>query len=130
MRLSGRNEQRSQQRGPPLYLFVIFIVPEPDQQVENRSAVIPVALVFEPTPVVNLLFAALIVIVGLFAYWKMRKTSPLYVTGAFLLFGISHFGTVIGLGDALATPFLILRIVGYILIVAMLCLWYVRGGVN
>ena len=87
-------------------------------------------LVLEPTPVVNLFFAALIVIMGLLAYRKTKKTSPLYTAGAFLLFGISHFGTVVGLGDALATPFLLLRIFGYILIVAMLYLWYVRGGVN
>ena len=88
------------------------------------------ALVLDATPVANLFFAALIVIMGLAAYGKTKKNAPLYVTGAFLLFGISHLGTVLGLGDVLATPFLILRIAGYILIVAMLCLWYVKGGAN
>ncbi len=85
-------------------------------------------LVLDPTPVTNLFFAALIVILGLAAYGKTKKDTPLYITGAFLLFGISHLGTVLGLGDALATPFLILRIVGYLLIVAMLSLWYMRSG--
>jgi uncharacterized membrane protein len=86
------------------------------------------ALALELTPLVNLLFSALIVIVGLMAYGKKKKDSPLYVAGAFLLFGLSHLATIMGVADALATPLLVLRIIGYLLIVGVLYLCYVRSG--
>jgi hypothetical protein len=86
-----------------------------------------VALVLELTPVVNLLFSALIVIVGLIAYGKTGKDFPLYAAGAFLLFGISHFATILGAGDALIIPLLAIRIVGYVLIAGVLLMCYVKG---
>jgi hypothetical protein len=86
-----------------------------------------VALVLELTPVVNLLFSALIVIVGLIAYGRTKKDSPLYVAGAFLLFGLSHFTTILGAGDALTIPLLAIRIIGYVLIVGMLYMCYAAG---
>jgi hypothetical protein len=87
-----------------------------------------VALVLEPIPVTNLLFSALIVIIGLMAYGRTKKDSPLYVAGAFLLFGLSHLATILGLDVSLATPLLVLRIVGYLLIVGVLYLCYAGGG--
>ena len=86
------------------------------------------ALVLEPIPVTNLLFSALIVIIGLMAYGRTKKDSPLYVAGAFLLFGLSHLATILGLDVSLATPLLVLRIVGYLLIVGVLYLCYAGGG--
>ena len=85
------------------------------------------AFVLEPIPVTNLLFSALIVIVGLIAYGRTKKDSPLYVAGAFLLFGLSHLATVLGLDVSLATPLLVLRIIGYLLILWMLYLWCAKG---
>ncbi len=85
------------------------------------------ALVLEPIPVVNLLFCALIVILGLLAYRKTKNDSPLYVAGAFLLFGLSHLAAILGIADGLATPLLVLRIIGYVLILWMLCLWFAKG---
>jgi len=82
------------------------------------------ALVLDPTPVVNLLFSLLVVIVGLLAYRKTGNDSLLYVAGAFLLFGFSHFTTIIGAGDALAVPVLAIRIIGYILMIGALYMGY------
>jgi hypothetical protein len=87
-----------------------------------------VALVLEPTPVVNLLFSALIIILGLIAYGKTGEDGPLYVAGAFLLFGLSHFTTILGAGDALAVPLLAIRVIGYALVIGTLYLWYRGGG--
>jgi hypothetical protein len=87
-----------------------------------------VALVLEPTPVVNLLFSALIVIVGLVAYGKTGKDLPLYVAGAFLLFGLSHLATILGAGDAVNIPLLAIRIVGYVLVIGVLYLCYASSG--
>jgi hypothetical protein len=86
-----------------------------------------VALVLELTPAVNLLFCALIVILGLLAYGRTKKDSPLYVAGAFLLFGLSHLATTLGIADGLATPLLVLRIIGYVLILWMLYVWFAKG---
>jgi hypothetical protein len=87
-----------------------------------------VPLILQPVPVTNLIFSALIVIIGLLAYGKTKKDSPLYVAGAFLLFGLSHLATILGLDVSLGTPLLVLRIIGYMLIVGVLYLCYARGG--
>jgi hypothetical protein len=86
-----------------------------------------VALVLELTPVANLIFCALIVILGLMAYKKTQKDSPLYIAGAFLLFGLSHLATILGIADGLATPLLVLRIIGYVLILWLLYLCFAEG---
>jgi hypothetical protein len=87
-----------------------------------------VALVLELTPVVNLLFSALIVIVGLIAFGRTKKDGPLYIAGAFLLFGLFHFATILGAGDALTIPLLTIRIIGYILVIGTLYLCYAKNG--
>lgn len=85
------------------------------------------ALVLEPIPVMNLLFCALIVILGLLAYGRTKKDSPLYVAGAFLLFGLSHLTTILGIADGLATPLLVLRVIGYVLVIGTLYRMYAAG---
>jgi len=86
------------------------------------------ALILELSPVVNLLFSALIVIMGLIAYGKTKKDIPLYVSGAFLLFGLSDFATILGAGDAMTVPLLAIRLMGYILVLGVLYMCYARGG--
>ena len=78
------------------------------------------------TPLTNLLFSALAVIVGLWAWRKTRKEPPLYIAGAFLLFGISHFATLLGVGDPVLL--LVVRIIGYVLVIGMLYRWYAKGA--
>ena len=92
------------------------------------NQVISVVPALEPIPVTNLFFSALIVIIGLLAYGRTKKDSPLYVAGAFLLFGLSHLATILGLEVSLATPLIVLRIIGYLLIVGVLSHWYARAG--
>ncbi|MDD1669947.1 MAG: hypothetical protein LUQ67_01315 [Methanomicrobiales archaeon] len=78
-------------------------------------------------PVVNLLFSALIVIAGLIAYGKTRKDTPVYLAGAFLLFGLSSFATILGAPDSMAVPILAIQVIGYILILGVLYLGYAKG---
>ena len=78
-------------------------------------------------PVTNLLFSALVVIVGLMAWRKTKMEAPLYIAGAFLLFGISHLATLLGVADTYAIPLLVIRIIGYVLVIGMLYRWYAAG---
>jgi hydrogenase/urease accessory protein HupE len=86
------------------------------------------ALSPELIPVTNLLFSALIVIVGIMAWRKTKREAPLYIAAAFLLFGISHLATILGVADALAVPLIAIRIIGYILIIGMLYRMYAAWG--
>ena len=83
-------------------------------------------LSLELIPVTNLLFSALIVIVGVMAWHKTKREAPLYIAAAFLLFGISHLATILGVAAALEIPLLVVRIIGYVLIIGMLYRYYVR----
>jgi len=87
-----------------------------------------VALSPELIPVTNLLFSALIVIVGIMAWRKTKREAPLYIAAAFLLFGISHLATIIGVDAALVVPLLVLRIIGYILVIGTLYRMYAAWG--
>lgn len=88
--------------------------------------VIPVDLSLYLVPLTNLLFSALVAIVGIMAWHKTRKEAPLYIAAAFLLFGISHLATILGAGDS--SLFLVIRIIGYILVIGMLYRLYAAGG--
>jgi len=74
----------------------------------------------ELIPLANLLFSVLVVIVGLLAWRKTKQEFPLYIAAAFLLFGLSHFATLLGAGDAVAIPLLAVRIIGYVLVIGAL----------
>jgi hypothetical protein len=88
----------------------------------------PVALSLELIPVTNLLFSALVVIIGLMAWRKTKSEVPLYIAGAFVLFGISHLATLLGVAAAFEVPLLIVRIIGYVLIIGTLYRMYAQGG--
>ena len=77
-------------------------------------------MALELIPLANLLFSVLVVIVGLMAWRKTKKEFPLYIAAAFLLFGLSHFATLLGAGDAAAIPLLAIRIIGYVLVIGAL----------
>jgi ABC-type uncharacterized transport system YnjBCD permease subunit len=72
----------------------------------------------------NLVFCMLIVILGYVGYRQSRRISkvlyrlPLFIGMAFGLFGISHFVTVIGMGGALADVLVVVRALGYIVVIA------------
>ena len=85
-------------------------------------------MALELIPLANLLFSVLVVIVGLMAWRKTKKEFPLYIAAAFLLFGLSHFATLLGAGDAVAIPLLAIRIIGYVLVIGALYRLYAGGG--
>jgi hypothetical protein len=86
------------------------------------------ALSLELIPVTNLLFSALVVIVGLMAWHKTKKEAPLYIAAAFLLFGLSHLATILGAPETLAIPLLFIRIIGYVIVIVTLYRMYAAGG--
>ena len=65
---------------------------------------------------------------GLLAWRKTKKEFPLYIAAAFLLFGLSHFATLLGAGNAVAIPLLAIRIIGYVLVIGALYRLYAGGG--
>jgi len=82
----------------------------------------------DTTLLVNLFFCAVIVILGLAAYLKTKKGIPLYIAVAFILFGLSHLAGILFMADVLATPLMVLRIIGYLLVIWVLYLCYEGGG--
>jgi hypothetical protein len=65
----------------------------------------------------NLTLCVIIVLVAIWAYMKKKTKLPLYIGGAFGLFGISHFATVIDVYNDLYDILLVLRVIGYMLVI-------------
>ena len=112
---------------------ITCLVPQPSScrspmSGEKQFMVISMALSLELIPLTNLLFSALVVIVGLMAWRKTKEEFPLYIAGAFLLFGISHLATILWVADVLAIPLLVIRIIGYVIVIGALYRWYAKGG--
>lgn len=63
---------------------------------------------------VNLILAALILIVGIWAYGKRRATAALLVGVAFGLFALSHLLTLLGMAGTLETVLIVIRVLGYL----------------
>jgi hypothetical protein len=66
---------------------------------------------------INLVLCAIIVLVAVWAYMKKRTKLPLYIGGAFGLFGISHFARVIEADASIIDALIVLRVIGYALAV-------------
>jgi uncharacterized membrane protein len=66
---------------------------------------------------VNLALCVIIVLVAIWAYMKKKTKLPLYIGGGFGLFGISHFATVIDAYSSLYDALLVLRVIGYLLVI-------------
>jgi hypothetical protein len=66
---------------------------------------------------VNLILSAIILIMGIWAYYTGKVRSTLYVGIAFGLFAISHLLTILGLAASLSVLILILRLIGYLLVI-------------
>jgi hypothetical protein len=69
---------------------------------------------------VNLILAIVIFVLGIWAYSKKKGYVPLYIGIAFLLFAITHFITLIGLGAALTVLLIIIRIIAYVIVIGAL----------
>ena len=79
-------------------------------------------LVWDPILLVNLILCVIIVVLGYISYHKSGNQLPLYVAGAFGLFGISHATTLLGLIPLLTVPMILIRTLAYILIIIALFL--------
>ncbi|MFC1909982.1 hypothetical protein ACFLXC_01655 [Chloroflexota bacterium] len=64
--------------------------------------------------IVNLILAAIVLILGIWAYVKKKAGSALLVGIAFGLFAISHLLTLLGLAGTLNTLLVVIRILGYL----------------
>jgi hypothetical protein len=61
---------------------------------------------------INLILCVIIVLVAIWAY-----KLPLYIGAGFGLFGISHFARVIEADNSLIDGLIVLRVIGYLLVI-------------
>lgn len=66
---------------------------------------------------VNLILSVVILIMGIWAYAAGKTRSILYIGIGFGFFALSHLLTLIGLATSLAVLILILRLLGYLLVI-------------
>ena len=84
--------------------------------------------------IINLILTTVILILGIWAFFKRRSDIArrssraiaipdvaLYIGIGFGLFAISHALTLAGLATSLQTFIIVIRIVGYLLVIAALC---------
>ena len=84
--------------------------------------------------VINLVLATVILVLGIWAFFKRRSDIAakgskaiavpdvaLYIGIAFGLFAVSHALTLAGLATALNTFIIVMRIIGYLLVITALC---------
>ena len=83
----------------------------------------------------NLVFCILIVGLGYWGYIQSRKISkvlyllPIFVSIAFGLFGFSHFVTLIGMGGTLGNALIVIRALGYIIVIFSMT-WVIRSSIK
>jgi len=84
-----------------------------------------VASAVDPITTMNFALCIVIVAIAVAAYNKKKNEVALYVGAAFVLFGLSHFITLLGFGGAATTTVLvIIRTMAYLIVIfALLRLW-------
>ncbi len=73
------------------------------------------AFIWDPVNALGLTFNIIIIVVGCWSYKKSGDKVPLYVSIAFVLFGISYIITLLGLRRTLESV-LIIRTLGYLIL--------------
>ena len=72
----------------------------------------------------NLVLCVVIVALAIVAYVSKKSRTAMYIGAAFALYGISHLITLIGLADLLTDLLLIVRTIGYLIIIfALYKIW-------
>jgi len=66
---------------------------------------------------INLILCVIILIFGLMAWRRVKKSFPLYIGIAFGLFGLSHLASLLGQAAELETPLIIIRTAAYLIVV-------------
>jgi hypothetical protein len=70
--------------------------------------------------VLNLILSAGIFVLALFTWSRLRSTLALFVGIAFGLFAVSHLVLVLGLGEAAQGLIVVVRVLGYALVLVAL----------
>ena len=71
----------------------------------------------DTTTIVNLVLCVVIVALAIVAYTSKKSRIALYIGIAFALYGVSHLMTLIGLATSLADVLLVVRTLGYLVII-------------
>jgi len=74
--------------------------------------------------IMNLVLCVVIVALAIVAYNSKKSMIALYIGAAFGLFGVSHLMALIGLAASLADVLLVVRTLGYLVIIfALYKIW-------
>jgi len=84
------------------------------------------ALNLDPIYIVNLVLCSIILILGYLAYRKSKESIPIYIGLGFALFGISHLVTILGLKETLSDVLIVVRTLGYLLVIFALYMYLKR----
>jgi len=71
--------------------------------------------------IINLVLTTVILALGIWAFVKRKSDVALYIGIGFGLFAISHALTLAGLAASLDTFVIVIRIIGYLLVIFALC---------
>ncbi len=71
--------------------------------------------------IINLVLTTVILALGIWAFVKRKSDIALYIGIAFGLFAVSHALTLAGLAASLDVFIIIIRIIGYLLVIFALC---------
>jgi len=80
----------------------------------------------DPIYIVNLALCIIILILGYLAYRKSKEIIPIYISIGFTLFGISHLATILGLKETLSDALIVIRTLGYLLVIFALYTYWKR----
>jgi hypothetical protein len=83
---------------------------------------ITMAFVPDPAVLVNLLLCLVILVLGYLVYRKRNSISALFIGVAFGMFGLSHLSTLLGQTLFPEVTFVLVRICGYLFVIAALYL--------
>lgn len=72
------------------------------------------SIVLDSMNAVGLTFNIIIVVIGYWSYKKSRDKAPLYISAAFVLFGISYIITILNIGRP--SEILIIRTLAYLIL--------------
>jgi len=99
--------------------YDIFIRPDTKKKSGEQ---ITMAFVPDPAVLVNLFLCLVILVLGYLVYRKRNSISALFIGVAFGLFGLSHMSTLLGQTLFPEVTFMLLRICGYLFVIAALYL--------
>ena len=74
--------------------------------------------------VVNFVLAVVIFILGVALFGRKKSSLALYIGIAFGLYAVSHLVTLLGLAASLEIPLIVVRTLGYLIVIfALFTLW-------